>query len=250
MVAALLLLSGLAAAQKASMVQDSQGNLHVNSTAGQRVFLNGMDVAATLSSLSASVSALVRDAGWREVVVYPRTDVCSGAWAYVAGKGCHKASTSGGCATKTFSTGGLAFSEVRGRLVAYQQGSTDGFLDNDSISIWTTSGTHLWTYAFGYTSLNSTACSCASLGCPARCPSNGGFLPDAHVGSSYYCESGASACSSYGATTFFPTKLFASRPAFVARLAAIQADLEVRVCLNQGTSDEDLFFDVLELHVR
>jgi hypothetical protein len=61
------------------------------------------------------------------IVRYPQDNVCTGVWSFVSGKGCHKASTGSGCATKTFSTGGRSFTIVGGRLTAFQQGFIDAF---------------------------------------------------------------------------------------------------------------------------
>jgi hypothetical protein len=129
------------------------------------------------------------------IVRYPQESVCDGVWSFVAGKGCHKASTAGGCATKVFSAGGRAFTQVRGRLTVFQQGSTDAFIHTDAISIWTTTGVHVWTYAVGLIKFSPQQCSCSSVACGERCPDNGGTAPPASIGSSYYCESGNNQCA-------------------------------------------------------
>jgi hypothetical protein len=187
------------------------------------------------------------------IVHYPQDSVCNGVWSFVAGKGCHKASTDGGCATKVFSTGGRAFTQVQGRLTAFQQGSTDAFrtmFGIDSISIWTTTGVHVWTYAFGLMSLSPQQCSCSSTpnSCGERCPEKGGAAPPASIGTNFYCESGISQCA-WDLTTFHPIRLFASRPAFQRALSSTVGDIEVRVCQNQPANDEDIFFDMIEVYL-
>lgn len=72
---------------------------------------------------NATQSVLV---GLRSLVDYPITDVCFGEWAFVAGRGCHKAASAAGCATQVF-TSTLPFTSVTGRLTAFQEGSPDAF---------------------------------------------------------------------------------------------------------------------------
>jgi hypothetical protein len=206
------------------------------------------NVTAEIRALYDVAMALQAENARRWLVRYPLVDVCNGVWSFVSGKGCHKASSAAGCATKVFTTGGWPFTQVRGRVTAFQQGSTGGWGDGgDSISIWTTTGVHVWTYALGAIGLTPQQCYC-DVDCVYRCPVHGGAVPPASLGDNFYCESGNAACSA-DFTTFYPTRLFASRPDFQRSFPAMVADLEVRVCPSQGTNDEDIFFDTLELSV-
>jgi hypothetical protein len=105
------------------------------------------------------------------------------------------------------------------------------------------------TYALGLTNLSSQQCPCASVACDVRCPDNGGATPPASIGNNYYCESANNQCAWNDFRTFFPTRLFSSRPAFQRDLPSTVADIEVRVCLSQAVNAEDIFFDMLELYV-
>ena len=112
---------------------------------------------------------------------------------------CGRGSVSRGCDSVIFTTYGVQYRQVCGRVRGYQYRSPDAFdvyacpqpctIDNpyvDGISI--THGSprkHIWTYANGITENNNHLenCPCTGSGAP----------PPAFVGSDYYCESGLSA---------------------------------------------------------
>ena len=110
-------------------------------------------------------------------------------------RACGRQTTSiGSCDSVTFSTNGISYSQVCGRVIGYQYGHTDAFniyypIDSyyvEGISI--THGSprqHIWTLAAGYdeTGTNTLYCPC-NTGSTASVPS--------FVGDDYFCESGTS----------------------------------------------------------
>ena len=111
---------------------------------------------------------------------------------------CGRSSSGPSCDSVTFTTYGVRYQRVCGRVRGYQFASPDAFdeehgscpapcnIDNnyvDGVSI--THGAsprkHIWTYVAGVVEDSSI---------PATCSCNGGTPPPAFVGSDYYCESG------------------------------------------------------------
>ena len=172
------------------------------------------------------------------------------------------------CAPVYFSTNGMQYSRVCGRLTGYQKGSPDGFkstnfdktLDGiyvDGVSM--THGnprTHIWSFAVGlYTSENQNA---------NNCPSEGGRQQPDFVGGNFFCNSGdhdpqfeqhrfydqdplwsGKDCPN---TTGCP---FNSPPWFETKLPrSTMDDIEVRICGDQSTGDEDSPIQLLELYVQ
>lgn len=172
------------------------------------------------------------------------------------------------CAAVFFSANGMRYSRVCGRAIGYQKGSPDGFgsedfdttLDGiyaDGISM--THGnprTHIWTFAVGlYAGQNSNQ---------NNCPCEGGRQQPPFVGGNYFCSSGnhdpqfqldkfygqyplwdGSNCPN---TTGCP---FNSPPWFSTRLPVItNDDIEVRICGDQSTGDEDSPIQLLEIYVQ
>ena len=100
--------------------------------------------------------------------------------------------TSSGCDSVTFSTNGISYSQVCGRVIGYQYGHTDAIdstltIDSyyvDGISI--TRGSprqHIWTLAAAYHETGISG---------GRCPCNNGStaIVPSFVGDDYFCESG------------------------------------------------------------
>ena len=172
------------------------------------------------------------------------------------------------CATVFFSANGMQYNRVCGRAIGYQKGSPDGFgsidfdttLDGiyvDGISM--THGnprTHIWTFAVGlYTGENRNQ---------NNCPCEGGRQQPPFVGGNFFCSSGnhnpqfqvqkfydqhplwdGSNCPN---TTGCP---YNSPPWFSTRLPKTTTDdIEVRICGDQSTGDEDSPIQLLEIYVQ
>ena len=179
------------------------------------------------------------------------------------------------CDSVTFTTYGVQYKKVCGRVRGYQFGSPDAFhrfgscpvpctIDNiyvDGVSI--THGAsprkHIWTYAAGiYEDVNVTSLS--------TCPCTGrGTSPPAFVGSDYYCESGLNRspwrpvlysndslwdgrdCNGLERTCCDPPNL----PWFCKELPQPTTDnIEFRICGNNIVSDEDTPVDLVQFYIQ
>ena len=115
-------------------------------------------------------------------------------------RACGKQSTSsGGCDSVTFSTNGVSYSQVCGRVIGYQYGHPDAINSAISIDSYYVDGIsithgsprqHIWTLAAGYdeTGTSTLYCPC-NTGSTASVPS--------FVGNDYFCESGTSSSPSF-----------------------------------------------------
>ena len=185
----------------------------------------------------------------------------------VCGKG-HDGTS--GCDSVTFTTYGIQYQQVCGRVRGYQFRSPDGFqcslcnIDNayvEGVSI--THGSprkHIWTFAAGLTEIIQHF---PGYTCPCT---GGGAVPPSFVGSDYYCESGlpespweavlysddplwdGQDCGGDEGTCCDPPNL----PWFCKELPETTTDdLEVRLCAVQHSGiDEDIPIEVLELYIQ
>ena len=134
--------------------------------------------------------------GWARVAYLDMSDPsqrCPAELRLYSEGACGKQYYSYGCNSVTFSTNGIRYSQVCGRVIGYQYGHTDAFnsysIDGpyvEGISI--THGSprqHIWTLAAGYdeTGTSSIHCPC-NTGSTTSVPS--------FVGDDYFCESGTS----------------------------------------------------------
>ena len=176
-----------------------------------------------------------------------------------------------GCSSVYFSTFGVPFTEVCGRAIGYQHFSADAFGDFvylgmdindpyvDGLSITyndNSSRQHLWTYAVGHSESGSST----QANCP--CAAARGSQPPAFVGNHYFCESGnvgdpedqwypddplwdGEGCPS-GSTCCDPPNL----PWFNRIIdTPSTADIELRLCHDESTENEDVSVELFELYV-
>ena len=185
---------------------------------------------------------------------------------------CGRSDTSvGSCQSTFFSSLGLNYSRVCGQLRGYQLGSTDAFgrltavvpenyVDGATITYGSGPRKHIWTYANGL-SFHDPG------NRPIECPCNTGAanVVPSFVGSDYYCETGFNGNGvSY---IFFPNDplwdgqqcvgveapccTHPNMPWFNKTLnETTTEDIELRLCQDQSTSDEDTLLQVIELFVQ
>ena len=168
---------------------------------------------------------------------------------------------------------GRQYSRVCGRLIGYQIGSPDAFIGSDSrtcptreviifdgISI--TYGVqcinHIWSYLAGRQEMGGNPlfqCPCSEENAPT---------PPQFIGDNYYCESGNPTDSADDNQFFSNDPLWDgqqcegtccngtnSPPWFSVQLPAPTTNMiEVSICLNQGTADEDTPIELLEIYVQ
>ena len=182
------------------------------------------------------------------------------------------------CASVFFPTQGLQYSQVCGRVKAYQYGSTDAFqkytlnqdltLDGafvDGVVIsrggLATQREHVWTFAAGLDEEHNT--DQVSL-CPCVSSEPAGLVPS-FVGDNYFCESGV---MSYDSTRILLYKddplwdgagcglnnnccIHNNPPYFSATLPTTSCDpLEVRICAGSNRVEEDVPIERIELYVK
>ncbi|XP_019852718.1 PREDICTED: uncharacterized protein LOC109582444 [Amphimedon queenslandica] len=136
-----------------------------------------------------------QDGGWTRIAYLDMTMNCpSGLQELMAGgiRLCRRGGNSAGCRSNVFQTNGISYSQICGKVVGYQKGTTNAVHANindindayiDGVSI--TRGSprqHVWSYIAGYRSnTNEYSCPC-NTGATSTVPS--------FVREHYYCESG------------------------------------------------------------
>ena len=171
-----------------------------------------------------------------------------------------------GCSSMIFPTNGIEYSRVCGRIKSFRFATPDGFVQNnpsldthyiDGVSI--THGpvprTHIWSFVASWTNTDGTT------GCPCDTNSYQGVVPS-YVGIDYFCEGGHETSLMFH---LFPDNpvwdgrdcvsgsmccVLNSPPYFCKTLdAPTTNDIEVRLCGNQPTADEDTTIEAVELYV-
>ena len=178
---------------------------------------------------------------------------------------------SSSCISTTFSTHGLQYSRVCGKIIGYQFGTSDAFApyatQRGSITsvfvdgIVLTHGSpqsHIWTFAAGFHQyLNE------KYGCPCNSGSYSGSIPP-YVGTDYFCDSGhhynsdpalayltidplwdGTGCVSGSCCTLN------SPPWFCKNLSTPTTDdIQLRLCKDEDLSNEDIALEIVELYVQ
>ena len=179
---------------------------------------------------------------------------------------CGKKSNGKGCDSVTIPTNGQSYSKVLGKVKAYQFGSPDCFFDHpqniesyyvDGISItYGSPRTHVWTYAAAWRQFYP------SYNPPDTCPSTGsGAGPWNFVGDDYFCSSGNPG-TTWSAVLYTKYPLWSNIQgdcsfcgkddlSFCRELdASTTDDLELRICTDEGLSNEDLRIEIIEFYIE
>ena len=179
-------------------------------------------------------------------------------------RACGRPVTSGGsCLSVHFPSYSISYSQVCGRVYGYQKGSTDGRLSSnvnsnyiDGISI--TNGyprRHVWSYIAGYQENFGSS----------KCPCSTGSAPPSAVGNSYFCESGCP--GNINNNAFYSNDRLwdgeqcgviesgccraSGLPWFHKTISSPTSDyIELRLCCDQGTSDEDVAVGLYEIYTK
>ena len=170
------------------------------------------------------------------------------------------------CISTTFPSHGLQYSRVCGRITGYQYATTDAFWEyisrgSGSIDTYFVDGivlthgsprTHIWTFASRYSQY--------SVGCPCTSGSAPSF-----VGNYYFCESGHQYNSRPPSTHILTNNplwdgagcvtgsccTFNSPPWFCKTLPhPTTDDIELRLCIDEALSSEDVLFEKVKLYVQ
>ena len=158
------------------------------------------------------------------------------------------------------------YSRVCGRVIGYQVGSPEAFLSVrnkymlDGIVIsHGIQHEYIWSYVAGLTESWPL-----SYYPSTKCPCNRGRQLPQSVGDNYYCESGNPNVNAMPDNLYASDKLWdgeqcegscctgtKSPPWFSVRLSTPTNDsIEVHICCDQPTSDEDIPIELLELYVQ
>ena len=153
-----------------------------------------------------------------------------------------------------------------GRAVGYQVQSPDGFYSNsinapyvDGVSVtYGNPRNHIWSFGVGVTE-NSP------LHRPYNCPcwDSSAKQPPSFVGNNYFCESGNPALNFISGFLYSNDKLWDGEqcsgegtcctgpPWFSVNLPSNSTDdIEVRICGNEGTRNEDTPIELLEIYIQ
>ena len=171
------------------------------------------------------------------------------------------------CVSLTVPTFGLSYQTVCGKMAGYEIGSDDGFrtsstsidslyVDGVSITYGMSPRRHIWTYAIGvYQTAAVYSCPCTATG----------KAPPSFVGTNYYCESGNPGSSwsnvLYSGDLLWDGKNCGSasascctnqnQPWFCNRLnASIVGDVEMRICTDEATNNEDVGLQSFEFYIQ
>ena len=209
-----------------------------------------------------------------------RNQRCPTGWKYITTpvRACGRAtSSSGGCNSTTYSSSGVPYSRVCGRITGYQQGSPNAFnsfvtgsvtLDGpyiDGVSLtYRNSGfrrMHIWSFVNAYYEAGSNqnyVCSCSN-------PSNWPHQVPSFIRNDYFCASGNRGSGGSGSAIYSSDPLwdgqrcgsrstcckFNNPPWFCKMLPQpTTSALEVRVCGDQETSNENTYISQMEIYVQ
>ncbi len=221
--------------------------------------------------------------GWSRVAYLNMTDStqqCPPNWNLYTSpiRSCGR-STDNSCDSTTFSVQGLQYSQVCGRIVAYQYATTDAFYLADSpgaVPTGTIDGNyvdgvsithgnpkdHVWTFAAALDELDTRAvvCPCTNINYPIE-----NKVPS-FVGDDYFCETGVPSGQTFQYATFYsddplwdgqgcgPSSTCCTLnnpPWFFKQLSQPTTnDLEVRICGSHTVQVEDSPIELIELYIK
>ena len=220
--------------------------------------------------------------GWMRIADIKKGDTCPSGWTRYKNSYC-TGGPAAGCYSTHFLTNSTKYDKVCGKAMGYQKGTMDGFypyayehgkvswykpvtssrsLDGvyvDGISITTGSPRkHVWTYAVGL----SDDYNYPQLNCPcARAP---GPDPPPYVGTHYYCESGNTGAfesavlyssdplwDGTGCLTENSCCYNVGMPWFFRQFpTTTTGDIEIRICYDEGFSNEAVAVEEIQLYVQ
>ncbi len=222
-----------------------------------------------------------QEPGWLRIANVDMRDpseVCpSGLRLVTEGKrSCGRSNEEPGCSSVTFTTHGVSYNRVCGRIIGYQYSTPNAFyqyqldtsltiddfyVDGISITYGASPRRHIWTFAAALdeTDRDRFVCPCTN--------SQNSLLDTAvpdFIGESYFCDTGSR--STYEAGLFYEGDplwdgegcgaggtccQFNDPPWFCSELGEVTAaDVEVRVCGNEVVSNEDTPLEIIELYVQ
>ena len=192
-----------------------------------------------------------------------------------------------GCSSTTFNTYGIGYTQVCGKIIAYQDGSPDAFggfgggsiktrsnnidsnyVDGISLTHGRNPREHIWTFVgtldeVGTFDRRKVYCPCTNILHPES-----SSQPPSFVGNDYFCDTGS---TNHWKHTFYPDDplwdgagcgvnntccTFNNPPWFLKKLPSTTTDdIEMRMCCDQRSTrtsrfDEDTPIEVVEIYVK
>ena len=219
--------------------------------------------------------------GWTRVANLDMTDPsqqCPSGLAIMISpkRSCGRPSVTGfkGCVSTTFPVHGVEYSRVCGRVIGYQQGTPDGFasyfsnpttvdidgiyLDGVSLTHDSSPRKHIWSFvcALDETRSDFPVCPCTHPDMPYT-----GTIPP-FVGQDYFCETGSREQSEPG-RLYFEDPLWdrqgcgevstcCNHPLYFCKQLdqPTRDDIELRVCANSYSRNEDTKLEIIEIYVQ
>ena len=210
---------------------------------------------------------------WHKIVHLDMNDPdqqCPSNWSLITTpvRACGR-SSSPGCDSAVFPSNGFSYSRVCGRIKAFQQGSTDGlnnplaglegpYVDGVSLTHGAAgSRQHIWTFIAAHDD-NSIASSCPCSN------TNANQIPS-YIGSNYFCDTGNPGPDRILTEIYHDDPLwdgegcgptstccqFNNPPWFCTTLPQPTTDdIELRICCDQDTSDEDVFIQLVDMYAK
>ena len=178
---------------------------------------------------------------------------------------------SSSCISTTFSSHGLQYSRVCGKIIGYQFGRTNGlyryhaqrgsidtaFVDGIVLSHGSPH-VHIWTFVAGHDQYSTIY-----EDCPCNGDSFSGTVPP-YIENDYFCDSGYPVNARPPVNYFTNDPLwdgagcvsgscctFNSPPWFCKNLSTPTTDdIQLRLCLDEALSNENVLFEIVELYVQ
>ena len=222
------------------------------------------------------------DSSWTPVANLNMNDTsqtCPSAWATIntTVRACGRQSSgSGSCNSVFYSTNGRSYQQVCGRIIGYQYHSPNAFKSsvtgNTTLDSWYVDGvslthgppgtrTHVWTFAIAY--FETTAYLPWTCACMLSNYSEWSYTIPSFVGNNYFCATGSRdnpgsnlltdnpLWDGVGCTGSNTCCQFNQPPSFCRTLPTTTSDdLEVRICADQDTGNENTYISKIELYVR
>ena len=220
--------------------------------------------------------------GWRRAAYLNMSDptqTCPPAWELITTprRSCARPSNASNwsCYSAMFPAQGIQYSQICGRIIGYQYGAPEAFIDSegrtidgfyvDGVSLtYGSPRQHIWTFANAldeYPSHYVSICPCSNF--------NEQYTVDrvpSFVGNDYFCETGVPPGQKHRSGTFYPDDplwdgqgcganstccTFNNPPWFCKQLPhSTNADLEVRLCSRHSASAENTPVELIEIYVK
>ena len=241
-------------------------------------WLQGIDGSASQQYCDMTRMCCGRTGGWMRVANLDMKDTnqqCPSGFRLVTSPRRSCGRPGPGCVSTIFPVIGVEYSRVCGKITGYQVGTPDAFnqyhrhrqttidetyVDGVSLTHGSSARKHIWTFAAAYDETRSD-----TIVCPCTRPdlTYTGAVPP-FIGQDYFCETGSRYDAQYdrfysedplwdgqGCGAQSTCCSFNNPPWFCKELSQpTRNDIELRLCGNEGTSNEDTPLEVVEIYIQ